>query len=458
MGSRRGRHSATSRSTAEPDATGALRPAILHVDLDAFYASVEVLDDPSLRGLPVIVGGDGARGVVASCTYEARQYGIHSAMSSMEAKRRCPHAVFVHGRFSRYEELSSRFFGILGAATPLVEAGGLDEAFLDVTGAGVLGTPREIAIALRARIEEELALSACVGVARSKLFAKLGSRRAKPRATPAGIEPGRGVVVTLPEEESAVLATLRLRDLWGLGPATATRLARLGITTIADLAATDPALLAEHLGHAGATRLTELARGVDPRPVVASQPTKSLGHEETFATSLRTHEQLLGHARRMAGSVARALRGSSLRARCITLKVKFDDFSIVTRSHTLDVGLDDDEAVAAIAASLVATVPQRGGVRLVGVSCSSLESAQAGLQLAFPLADPVSGTRAVELAAVRRQGDLVALRTAVDELRRRHGDDAIGTMASLGADGLRVEPRRREDAWGGRDEDVAETQ
>ena len=433
----------------EADQSVALRPAILHVDLDAFFASIEVLDDPSLKGKPVIVGGDGARGVVASCTYEARRRGVHSAMSSVEAKRRCPDAVFVHGRFSRYEEMSSAFFEVLHAATPLVESLGLDEAFLDVTGSiALLGTPAEIGGAIRERVRAELALSCCVGVARKKLFAKLASRRAKPVASTTGITDGHGVVVTMPEDEPAVLASLRLRDLWGVGPATAAKLERLGISSVDELAAIEPDLLAGHLGRASADRLTELARGIDVRGVESSQRAKSIGHEETFAVSVTSHDELRRHARRMGGAVARALREASLRARCVTLKVKFDDFSIVTRSHTVDFGVDDDEVVAQLAVHLVDDVPFRGGIRLCGVAASSLEGGDAAVQLAFTLDDPLDARRAVDVVARHRQGELAALRSAIDELRRRHGASAVATAAELGHDGLRVEPRRREDAWG----------
>jgi len=434
---------------ADADQSAALRPAILHVDLDSFFASVEVLDDPGLRGKPVIVGGDGARGVVASCTYEARQRGVHSAMSSIEAKRRCPDAVFVHGRFSRYEELSTSFHDVLASATPHVESLGLDEAFLDVTGSvALLGTPAEIAFGLRERVCAELSLSCCVGVARKKLFAKLASRRAKPVATASGITEGAGVVVTLPEGEPGVLASLRLRDLWGVGPATAAKLERLGVTSVAELASIDADLLAGHLGRSSAERLTELARGIDERPVESSQETKSIGHEETFAVSVTSHDELRRHARRMGGAVARALRDATLRARCVTLKVKFDDFTSITRSHTVDFGVDDDEVVAQLAAHLVDDVPFRGGIRLCGVSCSSFERGDAAVQLAFTLADPIDARRVVDVEARHRQGDLAALRGAIDELRRRHGASAVATVAELGKDGLTVEPRRREDAWG----------
>ena len=436
------------------DQSAALRPAILHVDLDSFFASVEVLDDPTLRGRPVIVGGDGARGVVASCTYEARQRGVHSAMSSVEAKRRCPDAVFVHGRFSRYEELSASFHEVLASATPLVESLGLDEAFLDVTGSvALLGTPAEIAWGLRERVHAELSLSCCVGIAQKKLFAKLASRRAKPLATAAGIAEGAGVVVTMPEDEPLVLGTLRLRDLWGIGPATAAQARPARHPTVEEMAATDADLLAGHLGRAGAERFTELARGIDPRPVEPSHAVKSIGHEETFALSVASHDDLRRHARRMGGAVARALRASKLRARCVTLKVKYDDFSSITRSHTVDFGVDDDEVVAQLAVRLVDDVPFRGGIRLCGVSCSSFERGDAAVQLAFTLADPIDARRVVDVEARRRQGDLAALRHAIDELRERHGASAVATAAELGATGITVEPRRREDAWGPASED-----
>ena len=446
------RRSATSTLTPDLRDSATLRPAILHVDMDAFFAAVEVLDDPSLRGRPVIVGGDGARGVVASCTYEARRRGVHSAMSSIEAKRRCPDAVFVHGRFSRYEEVSRQFFEILTSATPLVEPLGLDEAFCDVTGSiALLGSPRSIADHLRARVSDEMALSCGVGVARNKLFAKLASRRAKPQAGPEGITPGAGVVVTMPADERDVLAGLRLRDLWGVGPATAARLERLGISSVAELASIDPDLLAGHLGAALAVRLCELANGIDDRPVEPSRQTKSIGHEETFTVSLNEREQLVAHARRMGGAVARGLRDGDVRARCITLKIKFDDFAQITRSHTLDFGIDDDDAVARVAELLAATVPIRGGIRLCGIAASSLEDAAGGVQLAFGLGDPVEGRTAAEVMARHRQGDLAALREAVDKLRRRHGAAAVAHGSDLRANGIEVEPRRREDAWGADD-------
>ncbi|HZU80852.1 MAG TPA: DNA polymerase IV, partial [Acidimicrobiales bacterium] len=211
---------------------------VLHVDMDAFFAAVEVLDDPALAGKPVIVGGSGMRGVVASCTYEARVFGVRSAMSAVEARRRCPKALFVSGRYWRYQQVSEQLHEVLHEFTPVVEPIGLDEAFLDVAGAvRLLGPPPTIAAALRAAVGDRLGLTCSVGVARTKMVAKLASEAAKPLATSEGPRPGRGVVVVEPEQELAFLHALPVRALWGVGPATAVRLERLGVTTVAELAA-----------------------------------------------------------------------------------------------------------------------------------------------------------------------------------------------------------------------------
>jgi DNA polymerase-4 len=213
----------------------------MHVDLDAFFAAVEVLDDPTLAGRPVIVGGSGTRGVVAACTYEARAFGIHSAMSSVEARRRCPHAIFLSGRYSRYAEVSVQFHEVLHDFTPVVEGIGLDEAFLDVAGARrTLGSPPTIAGAIREAVRERLQLNCAVGVARSKLLAKLASRAAKPTAAMEGPRPGPGVVVVPPDGELAFLHPLPVRALWGVGAATGKRLSDLGVVTVGDLAAISP--------------------------------------------------------------------------------------------------------------------------------------------------------------------------------------------------------------------------
>ena len=260
---------------------------ILHVDMDCFFAAVEVLDDPSLRGLPVIVGGTGSRGVVASCSYEARATGVRSAMPMGEARRRCPRAVILSGRHDRYAEVSRELHRVFATITPVVEPISLDEAFLDVSGSHrLLGTSEAIAHEVRARVRQFLQLECSVGVARSKLIAKLASRAAKPIATRSGPRPGPGVVVVTAAEELAFLQPRPVRDLWGVGPRTAERLARFGIATVGDVARLDEASLVRILGPAAGRQLHALAWAKDDRRVVPDQQVKSIGHEETFSMRL----------------------------------------------------------------------------------------------------------------------------------------------------------------------------
>ena len=258
---------------------------ILHVDMDAFFASVEVLDDPSLRGLPVIVGGSGSRGVVAACTYEARMFGVHSAMPSSMARRLCPAAVFVDGRFHRYVEESGKLHDIFESVTPLVEGISLDEAFLDVTGSRqLLGDGATIAESIRRRVAEELELTCSVGVGRSKLMAKLASKAAKPVADRRD-HPRPGVVVVPPDGELDFLHPLPVRALWGVGPVTGRGSRPSGSTR---WETSPPCLRARSSGIWAwpGRHLAALSRGHDPRPVVPDQEAKSIGHEETFASDL----------------------------------------------------------------------------------------------------------------------------------------------------------------------------
>ena len=409
-------------------------PTILHVDMDAFFASVEVLDDPSLAGKPVIVGGAGARGVVASCTYEARVYGVHSAMPSVRARQLCPDAVFLAGRHGRYAEVSAELHRILRDVTPMVEPIGLDEAFVDVAGAvRLLGPPEVIARGVRGRVRDELQLDCAVGVGRSKMIAKLASRAAKPRATRAGLEPGPGVLLVAPEEELAFLHGHDVEALWGVGPATAKRLRDLGVQTVGDLATLPLDTVTRRLGKASGAHLAALARGEDPDPVRPDRPTKSIGHEETFSQDLVDPHELERHVLRMSESVATMLRGTSTAARTITVKVKFKDLSLQTRSHTLGRAIVTGGAIGQVASALLAGIDPGEGIRLIGVSASGLTVGGAD-QLSFDLGDGLESSNESAMAREQSWHDVTA---AVDAIRTRFGR-VLGGLGRHGDRGRRA--------------------
>ena len=441
------RGSVTLPSTPERpahDRSGELDPAILLVDMDSFFASVEVRDDPSLAGKPILVGGDGLRGVVASCTYEARRYGIHSAMPMVTAKRMCPQAIVLPGNMSKYLAVSRQIHEIFRDTTPIVEPLGLDEAFLDVTGAkSLLGTPLEMAAGIRARIADELELGSSVGVGDSKLIAKLACREAKPRIGPQGISPGAGTCVILPEDVAIFLDPLPVSALFGVGPSTAKTLSRLGIERVSELAALDPEVLVNHLGGAHAHALVGLARGEDPRPVVADAVSKSIGHEETFAVDVEDREVLDERLRRHAVSVAGALRSADRRGRTITVKVKLADFTLRTRSHTMLSGLDDHVAIFTVARSLLASLDVSMGVRLLGLSASGLEDASVPVQLTLGMEGGDDVSAAAGASAESLQQDRAALEDAIVEIRSRFGRTALGSAAMLRSTGLEVPAQRQ---------------
>ena len=393
--------------------------SILHVDLDAFYAAVEQLDDPALRGQPVIVGGLGNRGVVSTASYEARPFGVHSAMPMSRARKACPHAVFRAPRMGRYVEKSRQVMAILDDVTPLVEQLSVDEAFLDVSGARRrIGTPVEIAGLIRERIHAEAGLAASVGVASTKFLAKLGSELAKPD----------GLLEVPAGEERAFLAPLPVSRLWGVGPATLTKLDRMGLRTIGDIAAVDEAVLTRALGASLGAHLAALARNDDSRAVVPDRDAKSIGAEETFGRDLRTTHECARELLRVTDRVCERLRHAGLTARTITLKVRFGDFETRTRARTLPAPTDVSTVVLATARELLDEFDVTRGIRLLGVSCAQFDGAEAGVsQPMLALDDPggVEHERTERRAAVER---------AVEGVRNRFGSSAVRPAALVETD------------------------
>jgi DNA polymerase IV len=377
--------------------TSSSRPAepILHVDLDAFYASVEVLKDPSLAGKPVVVGGPGPRGVVMSASYAARARGLHSAMPGVRARRICPDAVFIPPDFEAYRAYSNRFREILMSITPFVEPLSLDEAFLDVGGATLLfGTPVDMAHAIRASLTDELSLTASVGVAPNKFLAKLASTRAKPD----------GVLVVRAGREVEFLQPLPVDALWGIGEKTAATLSRLGIRTVGELAATPPLILERALGDASSRALIDLAWGRDGRSVVPFEAPKSVSHEETFPQDLDDPDEILREILSLSHRVAARLRADGYRARTVTVKLRLPSFSTLTRSRTLPAATDVGADIFHVARDLFLALPEgRRRFRLIGVGTSGLEPAGA------------------EQVALVREGRWGAAEQALDRVDRRFG-------------------------------------
>ncbi len=407
--------------------------SILHVDMDAFFVSVELLDQPELRGKPVVVGGDGERGVVAAASYEARAFGVHSAMSSVQARRLCPHAVFLRGRYHRYSEVSANVMSIFKDVTPLVEPLSLDEAFLDVSGAlRLLGEAPTIAASIRRRVLDEQGLTCSVGVASTKFVAKLATEAAKPKASKNGPQFGSGVFVVEPEETLSFLRPLPVESLWGVGPATLAKLHRIGVLTIADLADLPEENVVAALGRSQGRHLHSLANGRDERSVEPDRAMKSIGHEETFSRDHHLRSTLERELVQFADSVASRLRAQGVVGRTVQLKIRFGDFTTITRSTTLAVAVDDSRSLLEAGRSLLALVDPAQGVRLLGLSVSGLSS-DASRQLTFD--EAISGP-----------GWQEADRT-IDEIRARFGDEAIGPAVATGPDGLRLK-RRGAQQWG----------
>lgn len=402
------------RTTVEGE--DSLRPwtgrAVLHVDMDAFFASVEQLDHPEWRGKPVIVGGSAdSRGVVSTCSYEARVFGVRSAMPSSTARRLCPDAIWARGSFERYREISRRVFDIFRDHTPAVQAASIDEAYLEVTPGEHGEHPVTIARAIQAEVAA-LGVTCSVGVASAKVVAKIASDRNKPR----------GLTIVYPGEEAAFLAPLPVGTLPGIGPKSAQRLVSLGIRTLGDLAALDDATAVQIMGSHGPSAVRR-ARGIDSSGVHDRDPVKSVSNERTFAADLRDAADVEGVVSGLAEHVSSRLRAKELSGRTITVKVRFADFTTRTVQRTIDRPTDLPDTIGDVAVELLRTVWNPGvGVRLLGVGVSGFEDAALQLDL-FAQSEAVEDDR-------RR-----AVARSVDAVRERFGQESL----SMGA--KRIRPR-----------------
>ena len=387
------------------------RPAepILHVDMDAFYASVETLKDPSLAGKPVVVGGAGTRGVVMSASYEARRYGVRSAMPAARARRLCPDAVFVPPDFSSYRAFATRLREVLMSFTPFVEPLSLDEAFLDVAGAtSLFGPTPQIAERVRAAVREEMGLTCSVGVAPNKFLAKLASAAAKPD----------GIIVVPADDVHSFLHPLPVSALWGVGERTHETLERLGVRTVEELASVSRRVLERTLGDAAARHLGDLAAGRDDRAVVPYEAPKQVSHEETFGHDLDAEGDVLRELLRLSFRVAIRLRADGYRARTVTIKVRLASFTTLSRSRTIPDPTDVGHELHRIATELYRGLPGKNRrIRLLGVAASGLVSSGA------------------EQLALVRAGRWEDAERALDRIERRFGTGAAMPAALLRPDG-----------------------
>ncbi|NLW17893.1 MAG: DNA polymerase IV [Firmicutes bacterium] len=379
-----------------------LRP-ILHIDLDAFFASIEERDRPELRGKPVIIGGrPDQRGVVSTCSYAARKYGVRSAMPLTEAYRRCPHGIFLPGNMAKYKAASRQVFAIFHRFTPLVEPISIDEAFLDLTGCtNLFGDPLTIARKIKELIKQEVGITASAGLAHNKFLAKIASDLQKPD----------GLVWIKPEEIEQVLHPLPISRLWGVGPKTAEKLRTLGIDTIGDLAAFDIRLLARVVGTGQAHHLKQLAAGQDDRPVMSETEIKSMGHEHTFPTDVCDLNQVIAILLHLAEKVGRRLRRAGLYGRTVALKLRYHDFTTLTRHVSLPEPTNLDQVIYQTGKELLLKNYNGQPVRLIGISLQNL-SPTATQQLSF-----LEGQAEKE----KRQ----KLAQAMDKIKNRFGEESI---------------------------------
>ena len=371
--------------------------------MDAFYPAVEVRDRPELKGKPVIVGGMGDRGVVSSASYEARRFGVHSAQPTATARRLCPKGIFLPVRMVRYKEVSRQVFAIFHCFTPLVEPLSIDEAFLDVTGVERLaGQPQEIALKIKQKVLKETGLTVSAGVAPSKFVAKIASDMDKPD----------GLTVVPPDRVREFLDPLPVNKMWGVGRATQQVLTRLGVRTFQDLRRMPVKVLEKALGKHGAA-MHRLAMGMDDREVVPEHVTKSIGHEESFAVNILALEEAKKEILSLAGRVARRMRREKLKGATISLKVKYSDFTQISRASALHMPTDDSGDIYAVACRLLKkTDVGKRAVRLLGISLSQLTSLEDGTQLS--LFGPDS-------SSLKRK----ELNTALDSICDKFGEKSI---------------------------------
>ncbi|AKU92877.1 DNA polymerase IV [Vulgatibacter incomptus] len=379
------------------------RRIIVHADMDAFFAAVELLDRPDLRGRPLIVGHPGARSVVTTASYEARRFGVGSAMSMAVAMRRCPEAVVLPPRFQRYKEISSRVMEVFSSFTPLVEPLSLDEAFMDMSGTAH-GSPEELGRKVKERVFEATGLKVSVGISATKFVAKVGSDHRKPD----------GLTIVPPDEARAFLEPLPLRRLWGVGPKTEARLLDLGLRTIGDVARASPTLLASSLGQQG-PHLIHLARAEDPREVIPHREAQSVGSEETLEKDVIGAEAIRPYLRRAADKVAERLRRHGVVARGVRVKLKTADFRIHARQTRLSRPTDGSAPLYDAAVGLLGSFDLGEAMRLVGVT-------------AFDLAEPTAPVQGElfgpDLSRRRLDG-------AMDAVRARFGAGAIRRASEL---------------------------
>jgi DNA polymerase-4 len=375
---------------------------ILHIDMDAFFALVEVRENPSLAGKQVIVGYDGNRGVVLSATYEARKLGVHSAMPMSRALRLAPNAIVVEPDHEKYSEVSENVMAIFESITPLVQPLSVDEAFLDISGAQkLMGTPSQIGEVIRARVSDEQGITCSVGVASTMFVAKLATNFAKPD----------GLHVVPADKVIEFLHPLPIGALWGVGEKTAEQLSRLGLVNVSDIANTPVKTLARVIGQAAAEHLYELAWGRDPRTVTPNQAEKSIGAERTFESDMDDPEEILAQILDLSNKVAKRLRAANYFSRTITIKVRFADFTSVTRSKSLPASTDLATDIYATSKSLFEAMNlQRARIRLVGVRATGLvPTSESSVQLEF--SDRDSGWREAE--------------EAIDQVAIKFGNSAV---------------------------------